>query len=68
MQLSHIFPLCYASVTAADVSRTITADAVIAVQQSAPTIMNNTYNTVPATDNSALEQSIVRLNGKLDEQ
>lgn len=55
------------SITAADVSRTITAPAVIAAQQSAPTIVNNTYNTAPATDNSALEQSIARLNDKLDE-
>ena len=55
------------SITAADVSRTITAPAVIAAQHSAPTIVNNTYNTAPATDNSALEQSIARLNDKLDE-
>lgn len=55
------------SITAADVSRTITAPALIAAQQSAPTIVNNTYNTAPAIDNSALEQSIARLNDKLDE-
>lgn len=39
------------SITAADVSRTITAPAVLAAQPSAPTVVNNTtYNQAPASD------------------
>ncbi len=56
------------SIKMADVSRTITAPAVLAAHQSsAPTVVNNTYNTVPTADNSALEETLTRLNDRLDE-
>ena len=55
------------SITAADVSRTITAPAVIAAQPSAPTIVNNTYNSTPASDNSELTSTIRALKDRLDE-
>ncbi|MCM1297319.1 MAG: phage tail tape measure protein, partial [Muribaculaceae bacterium] len=56
------------SIRMSDVSRTITAPAVLAAQPSAaPTIVNNTYNqATPAADNTALQQTIDRLNDKLD--
>lgn len=55
------------SITAADVSRTITAPAVLAAQPSAPTIVNNTYNSTPASDNSELTSTIRALKDRLDE-
>ena len=56
------------SITAADVSRTITAPAVIAAQSSAaPTIVNNTYNTNTASDNSELTSTIRELKNRLNE-
>lgn len=56
------------SITAADVSRTITAPAVMAAQPSTPqTVVNNTYNAAPSADNSELASSIRRLNERLDE-
>lgn len=56
------------SITAADVSRTITAPAVIAAQPSAPTVVNNTtYNSTPASDNSELTSTIRALKDRLDE-
>lgn len=55
------------SITAADVSRTITAPAVIAAQPSAPTVVNNTYNSAPASYNSELTSTIRALKDRLDE-
>ncbi|MCM1163233.1 MAG: phage tail tape measure protein [Muribaculaceae bacterium] len=57
------------SIKMSDVSRTITAPAVLAAQPSAaPTIVNNTYNsTVPTADNSTLQQTLNRLNDRLNE-
>lgn len=56
------------SITAADVSRTITAPAVMAAQPYTPqTVVNNTYNASPSADNSELASSIRRLNERLDE-
>lgn len=56
------------SITAADVSRTITAPTVMAAQPSTPqTVVNNTYNAAPSADNSELASSIRRLNERLDE-
>ena len=56
------------SITMADVSRTITAPAVLAAQSSAPTIVNNTYNTQTASaDNSELTSTIRQLNERLNE-
>lgn len=55
------------SITAADVSRTITAPAVLAAQPSAPTVVNNTYNSTPASDNSELTSTIRALKDRLDE-
>ena len=56
------------SITAADVSRTITAPAVMAAQPYTPqTVVNNTYNAAPSADNSELASSIRRLNERLDE-
>lgn len=56
------------SITAADVSRTITAPAVMAAQPYTPqTVVNNTYNAAPSPDNSELASSIRRLNERLDE-
>lgn len=55
------------SITAADVSRTITAPTVIASQNSnTPTVVNNTYNTSPA-ENSEYAQTMRRLADRLDE-
>ena len=56
------------SITAADVSRTITAPTVMAAQPYTPqTVVNNTYNAAPSADNSELASSIRRLNERLDE-
>ncbi len=55
------------SITAADVSRTITAPAVLAAQPQAQTVVNNTtYNQV-ATDNSELTSTIRELKDRLNE-
>ena len=56
------------SITAADVSRTITAPSVIASQSSGtPTVVNNTYNNVSPTENSEYAQTMRRLADRLDE-
>lgn len=56
------------SITAADVSRTITATAVLAAQpQTAPTIVNNTYNQASRGDNSEYVEVMRRLAQRLDE-
>lgn len=55
------------SITAADVSRTITAPAVIAAQPSAPTVVNNTtYNQAPASD-ERMVAVLDRLDSRLNE-
>lgn len=55
------------SITAADVSRTITAPAILAAQPQAPTVVNNTYNTAPSADNSELTSTIRELKDRLNE-
>ena len=56
------------SITAADVSRTITASAVLASAQSnAPTVVNNTYNSAPAPDNERMVAVLDRLDSRLNE-
>lgn len=56
------------SITHADVSRTITAPAVIAARQSdTPAIVNNTYNNVSSPDNEELTDTIRTLKKRLDE-
>ncbi|MBR2882530.1 MAG: phage tail tape measure protein, partial [Prevotella sp.] len=55
------------SITAADVSRTITAPAVIAAQPQAPTVVNNTTYNQAATDNSELTSTIRELKDRLNE-
>ena len=55
------------SITAADVSRTITAPAVLAAQPQAPTIVNNTYNTTTSEANSDYADTMRRLAERLDE-
>lgn len=55
------------SIRMADVSRTITAPAILAAQQSAPTVVNNTYAVAPASDNSELTSTIRELKQRLDE-
>ena len=56
------------SITSADVSRTITAPAVLAAQPSAPpTIVNNTYNSAPSADNAELTSTIRQLKDRLNE-
>ena len=56
------------SITGADVSRTITAPAVLAAQPSTPpTIVNNTYNSTPSADNSELTSTIRQLKDRLNE-
>lgn len=56
------------SLDAADVSRTITAPAVLAAQPFAPqTVVNNTYNSAPSADNSELTSTIRELNNRLNE-
>ncbi len=56
------------SLTAADVSRSITAPIVAVTQKSSrqPSVINNTYNTV-AADNSELSSTIKELNSRLKE-
>ncbi len=55
------------SITAADVSRTITAPAVIAAQPSAPTVVNNTtYNQAPTSD-ERMVAVLDRLDSRLNE-
>lgn len=56
------------SISAADVSRTITAPAVLAAQPSTPqTVVNNTYNSTPSADNSELTSTIRQLKDRLNE-
>ncbi len=55
------------SITAADVSRTITAPAVLAAQPQAPTVVNNTYNSTSSADNSELTSTIRELKDRLNE-
>lgn len=55
------------SITAADVSRTITAPAVLAAQPQAPNVVNNTYNSASSSDNSELTSTIRLLKDRLDE-
>lgn len=56
------------SITAADVSRTITAPAVLASAQSnAPNVVNNTYNSAPAPDNERMVAVLDRLDERLNE-
>ena len=55
------------SITAADVSRSITAPAVLAAQPQAPTVVNNTYNSAPSADNSELTSTIRELKDRLNE-
>ena len=55
------------SITSADVSRTITAPAVLAAQPQAPTVVNNTYNSTPSAGNSELTATIRQLRDRLNE-
>ncbi len=56
------------SITAADVSRTITAPAVIAAQQSAPqTIVNNTYTQEAPASDGRMVAVLDRLDARLNE-
>lgn len=55
------------SITSADVSRTITAPAVLAAQPQTPTVVNNTYNSTPSADNSELTSTIRELKDRLNE-
>lgn len=55
------------SITAADVSRSITAPAVLAAQPQAPTVVNNTYNSAPSADNAELTSTIRELKDRLNE-
>ena len=56
------------SITAADVSRTITAPAVLASAQSnPPTIVNNTYSSAPSPDNERMIAVLDRLDERLNE-
>jgi hypothetical protein len=56
------------SITAADVSRTITAPAVLASTPSAsPTVVNNTYNTAPAPSDERMVAVLDRLDSRLNE-
>ena len=57
------------SIKMADVSKTITAPAVLAAQSASTpqTVVNNTYNTAPIADNSTLEETLTRLNDRLNE-
>ena len=52
----------------ADVSRTITAPAVLAAQSASTpqTVVNNTYAVAPASDNSELTSTIRELKQRLD--
>ena len=57
------------SIKMADVSKTITAPAVLAAQSASTpqTVVNNTYNTAPIADNSTLVETLTRLNDRLNE-
>lgn len=55
------------SITAADVSRTITAPAVLAAQPQATSVVNNTYNSTSTSDNSELTSTIRELKDRLNE-
>lgn len=56
------------SITAADVSRTITAPAVLAAQPYTPqTVVNNTYNQAALSDSSELTSTIRELKERLNE-
>lgn len=55
------------SITSADVSRTITAPAVLAAQPQAPTVVNNTYNSTSSAVNSELTATIRQLRDRLNE-
>ncbi|MGN1354182.1 MAG: phage tail tape measure protein [Alloprevotella sp.] len=55
------------SITAADVSRTITAPAVMAAQPKAPTVVNNTYNSTPAHSDDRMVAVLDRLDTRLNE-
>lgn len=55
------------SISAADVSRSITAPAVMAHAYAPPTIVNNTFNTSQPADTSAIERTLSRLNDRLNE-
>jgi len=55
------------SITAADVSRTITAPAVLAAQPQAPTVVNNTYASAPAPSDERIVAVLDRLDSRLNE-
>lgn len=55
------------SITAADVSRTITAPAVMAAQPQVPTVVNNTYNSTPAASDERMVAVLDRLDTRLNE-
>lgn len=55
------------SITSADVSRTITAPAVLAAQPQTPTVVNNIYNSTSSADNSELTATIRQLRDRLNE-
>ena len=56
------------SITMADVSRTITAPAVLAAQSTAPTVVNNTYNTqTTSPDDGRMVAVLNRLDERLNE-
>ena len=55
------------SLTAADVSRTITAPAVLAAQPQAPTVVNNTYASTPAPSDDRIVAVLDRLDSRLNE-
>ena len=55
------------SITAADVSRTITAPAVLAAQPQAPTVVNNTYASTPAPSDERIVAVLDRLDSRLNE-
>ena len=55
------------SITAADVSRTITAHAVLAAQPQAPTVVNNTYTSTSAPSDDRIVSVLDRLDSRLNE-
>lgn len=55
------------SITAADVSRTITAPAVLAAQPQAPTVVNNTYTSTSAPSDDRIVSVLDRLDSRLNE-
>lgn len=55
------------SITAADVSRTITAPAVLAAQPQATTVVNNTYASAPAPSDERIVAVLDRLDSRLNE-